>query len=301
MKFDRSTQTLIANRDATNYIFFSDLHGNANSIGLIKQAVNDYPEAQIVGGGDYIDGRKNSKAVVDYLMGLVSNRDAIILKGNHEQMMLDFANGLDEAKLWYYNGGKKTVRSFFGRGWGVSKTEEALRQSKYYSFFSKVPIMLQTPNYLFLHAGVKPVQDFANQSLYRVEDVNLKPYDFYRLWAREEYFYGDGIFKYFAHNYTGKTIVTGHTPTAMISGQFSDGRELIKAPFTKCIVKTIQYPHEPARIMTDNGCHSKYPAHDGNIVVLNNQGRIVKIYDQRHPLGENWTEYAEENAKYLTN
>ena len=36
----------------------------------------------------------------------------ILIKGNHEQMMLDAAGDRMMMNLWYTNGGEKTVRSF---------------------------------------------------------------------------------------------------------------------------------------------------------------------------------------------
>lgn len=72
----------------TMYIFSSDIHGTGTKwISLIERAKNKYPETQVVYGGDYIDGRKESKETLDYIM---NDKNAIVLRGNHEQMMLDF-------------------------------------------------------------------------------------------------------------------------------------------------------------------------------------------------------------------
>ncbi len=51
-----------------NYIFISDIHGNLETLDLIKQATADFPEAQLVAGGDYVDGREHVKEVLDYLI-----------------------------------------------------------------------------------------------------------------------------------------------------------------------------------------------------------------------------------------
>lgn len=50
-------RTLLDDRVKENYIFISDIHGNLETLDLIKQATADFPEAQLVAGGDYVDGR----------------------------------------------------------------------------------------------------------------------------------------------------------------------------------------------------------------------------------------------------
>ena len=132
-------RTIYNDQNQLYYIFTSDIHGNANTLTLIKQAQKDYPTAQLIGGGDYIDGRKNSKAVCDYLIEQ-NKQGAIILNGNHEELMLNFANGFDDFELgieplWYVNGGKTTMRSFLGRGYSKPKTAKMLQHTKYYKFF----------------------------------------------------------------------------------------------------------------------------------------------------------------------
>lgn len=306
--------TIIEKITKPGYIFISDIHGNKKTIDLIKTARNTYPNYTLVGGGDYIDGRKDSKAVLDYLM---TQDNAVILRGNHEQMLIDFTEGRDEPinddigymqPLWFANGGKTTLRSIFHYKFSNSKYKLAqtmLKNSKYYQFLKQMPIMYDTPNIIFVHAGILPIKDYDNPINYK--GIANYDYDMYRMWARSEYIYECNsnipVHQYtvdsklhkevslpvFAHNQTGKTIVTGHTPTALISGIFDKTyKQIPKKPFTHCDVLTIQYQNEPARIFTDNGNHSRYPNHDGNVVVMNNKGTVINIYNNTHPSGTNY-------------
>lgn len=299
---DKVTKTLKLNSDPEYYIAFSDVHGNSQSIDLIERAQFDYPSAQLVGLGDYIDGRRNSKMVLDFLIRMKS-KGAIILRGNHEQMLLDYARGFDLEHLWFFNGGKTTLRSLFGpKNLSFKAGRRLLLDSPYVDFLMSLPIMLETPSYLFLHAGVKPVANFDDLSLYHKDNgqTDLENYNEFRLWARKDYFFTRKDWNiFFAHNETGKTIVTGHTPTALVVGYFEDKRVITKAPFTKCVVKPLKYDGEAARILIDNGNHSRYPTHDGNIVVLDGKGNIIKVYDSKHTLGISWQDYAQENKAYL--
>ena len=322
-------RTIYNNQDHDYYIFTSDIHGNIYTLDLIKQVMHDYPTAQLVGGGDYIDGRKNSKEVCDFLIDQEQNNHAIILNGNHEELMLNFADENDIYELgceplWYINGGKQTMRSFLGRGYSKPKTAQMLKQTKYYQFFKNRNIMYVTPHIIFVHGGIKPVKDFDNLAIYQNikgnnSYLNLNNYDYYRLWSRENYWYTlnkavdqinmpkppqkfsiqDNVIylKQFAHNATNHVIVTGHTPTTFIAGMFDDNRQMTNVPQSNCIIRVVQYPNEPARIFTDGGCHSQLPYNYGNVTVLDKFGNIVKVYDYKHPIGINWHDYIQINKQ----
>lgn len=326
MKMNLSKRTIYSKTSYPYYIFTSDIHGNINTLLLINQAMQDFPKAQLVGGGDYIDGRKHAKEVCDFLMQQASN-GAIILNGNHEEMMLNFADGHDIYELgyeplWYANGGKKTMRSFLGRGYAKPKTAKMLQHTVYYNFFKDRPIMYVTPYIIFVHGGIKPIADFDNEQRYtdvrgNNEELNLTNYDFYRLWSRESYCNtlnlakdqtklpekpqgftienGKIYLKQFAHNQTKHVIVTGHTPTTYVKGVFDDGRIMNEVPQSNCIIRVVQYSQEPARIFTDGGCHSQLPHNYGNVTVLDQYGNIVKVYDYKHQSGIEWQDYIVEN------
>lgn len=278
-------QIITDNKKYDYYIFASDPHGRGEPwINLVKQAINKYPTAKIVFGGDYIDGRKNSKDNLDFIIQQVKENNAIALLGNHEDLMIDYLLGNDfidfsGESLWFENGGKSTVRSIllpiYHHVYGAKKSIELLKETPYYNFIKSLPILYDTPNIIFVHAGVKPDKQYKDVTHYD----NQEDFYSYMLWERQGYW---SDLKYFKHNTSGKTIVTGHTPTALISGQYDKTNHLIKLhslPFTKCPVRIIQYPGEPARIFTDNGCHNKYSKHNGNVVVLDYQGNIKEIFN----------------------
>lgn len=277
-------QTLKMDIDADKYIFISDIHGNAETLSLIKKAQDDYPNATLICGGDYIDGRDHVKRVLDYLIEQ-QEKGAIIIKGNHEQMLLNYADEKEHQDgIWFFNGGQDSLKQLFGK---VASPEE-IKQSKYYAFLADLPMMVETPHYIFVHAGVRSDERYDDPSTYAQElNVHLHQYtyDFYRIWARQNYWYSDQQKKIFAHNKTGKTIVTGHTPTAGIDGQYDDGATVNSSMLNP--VRIIQYSSEPARIFTDGGSHSDpklYPHNDGNVVVLDNKGNVLQTYNYQNTL-----------------
>lgn len=274
-------QTLETDQTYPYYIFISDIHGNLETLKLIEQAQRDYPEAQLVAGGDYVDGRLYVKEVLEFLM----KQKGIILRGNHEQMLINYAEKREhQSGIWFFNGGDKTLLQLFGK----KARPEEVTASDYYRFLVACPIMYETPGFIFVHAGVRSDENYNDPQTYAAElDVHNHQYDydFYRIWAREPYWYSDGTKKIFAHNLTGKTIVTGHTPTSYLVGSYDDGSKFL--PSKTNPVVTIKYPNEPARIFTDGGSHSdpiRHPHYDGNVVVLSDSGKVVKVYNYQNTL-----------------
>lgn len=248
------------------YIYASDPHGiGAPWIELIKKAKNKYKHSKIIFGGDYIDGNKYSKETLDYIMTSVKNDNSIALLGNHEQMMIDFINNTtyDSSELWIWNGGKTTIKSLLKRGYSRNITRIKLKQTPYYNFIKTLKPMYMTKNMIFVHAGFDTKKE--------IQDKN------YLLWARDEYFYENpnshDKYKTFAHNNSNKVIISGHTPTCLITGKINN--RIIKPPKT-CPVLKIQHPNEKPRYFTDNGCHG-IKEHTGNVCVFDDDGTLLEV------------------------
>jgi len=65
--------------------------------------------------GDYIDRGPDSKSVLDFLIDFrQQNNSAFILRGNHEQMMMDTfkKNSKENCFLWEQNGCRTTLKNF---------------------------------------------------------------------------------------------------------------------------------------------------------------------------------------------
>ena len=257
------------------YIFASDPHGTGKEwIDLVQRAQRDYPQAQLVFGGDYIDGRKNSRETLEFVMA-AEKQGAQVLLGNHEDMMINFVEYDDD--LWFVNGAKTTVKSLFGRRYSQAETRQKLKASDYYCWIKNHAhnLVYETKHLIFVHAGVNPAGIPVNRQ--------------YKLWAREEYWYGDdrhnSAAEIFAHNQTGKTIVTGHSPTCIIRGVLEDptpeGQPEIFG-YTNhsyyCPVVRVQYLDEAPRYFTDGGCHSDLPHNHGNVCVFSSDGKLTRSY-----------------------
>src|ERR1700684_2415181 len=98
----------------------------------------------------WIAGPKSRQAV-DLVKGLVCAKGTFgkwhALRGNHESMMMAWAAGEDQDKVWGDNGGGATIESY--RGFEDQRT-------KHLRWFGTLPTLIQFENHAFVHAGCSP-------------------------------------------------------------------------------------------------------------------------------------------------
>ncbi len=170
-----------------------DIHGCLEKLeDLLEQLAVDRQSDTLVFIGDYIDRGKYSREVVDYLIRLQREyRNVICLRGNHEQMFLNYLDGVNEG-LYLGNGGRATLDSY-----GILLSDDleerkAKIPEEHMNFFRLLLPYYETDHYIFVHAGVRPELPLNRQA---IDDL---------LWIRFEFIENENDF--------GKTVVFGHTP-----------------------------------------------------------------------------------------
>lgn len=170
-----------------------DTHGCCKTFkDLLKKANPNLEKDKLIILGDYIDRGDESWEMLKVLRLLqerFGKEHVVLLRGNHEQMAIDFI--LKEDSNYLYNGGKKTIESLVQNG------EEL---DNYLEFFMGLPLFYEDEQFIFVHGGIRPGVNIASQN-----ENDL-------LWMREEF--------YCQPNETGKTVVFGHTPTNFINGGY---------------------------------------------------------------------------------
>jgi serine/threonine protein phosphatase 1 len=150
---------------------------------------------QVVFLGDYSDRGPDPRGVIDYLLKFRQQcPDTVFLKGNHEAMLLDYLEGRNRL-LYLMNGGAVTLD-------GYSPGGRVLLPPEHLDFFRRLRLYFETDEFIFVHAGLRPGTEPADQS---PEDL---------LWIRDEFLESDYDW--------GKTVVFGHTP--LRNPYFSDRR-----------------------------------------------------------------------------
>jgi serine/threonine protein phosphatase 1 len=141
-----------------------DIHGMddrlADMIGLIEAdaALLDLP-ATIIFLGDLVNRGTKTRQVIERLMAGPRQAEHrwIVLRGNHEQVMLDAVTREMRFKRWLKMGGRATLESYGGTR--QDETPEGacrLINSAHLVFLAGLPLTHVEGQYLFVHAGVLP-------------------------------------------------------------------------------------------------------------------------------------------------
>ncbi|WP_294394514.1 metallophosphoesterase family protein [uncultured Sphingomonas sp.] len=167
--------------DAIHYAV-GDVHGcYALLTDLLQQIVADLgtqPDgapAELVFLGDYVDRGPASADVLSSLVWMERNSPltTIFLKGNHEQVMLDYLADPLRYHVWLGFGGAETLRSYgidvpddVGPGADHVGLRNALLDAMpaaHLDFVQRLRLYHETERHIFVHAGIRPRVKMAMQ------------------------------------------------------------------------------------------------------------------------------------------
>ena len=122
--------------------------------------------AEVVLLGDYVDRGPDSAAMLERLAGGMPDwADWTLLKGNHEQAMLDSFDGDARAlRAWLEYGGRETLRSYgtsvrVALGDDMAAIVAELRTrvpAAHVELLRRLELTRRIGDYLFVHAGIRP-------------------------------------------------------------------------------------------------------------------------------------------------
>lgn len=161
-----------------------DIHGCYEQLRKLIDKIPLSTSDKLIFLGDYIDRGPSSKEVIEFLTQLSKNYECIFIRGNHEQMLLDYVQRGMNLQLWYFNGAGATLRSYGG----IEKIPKS-----HLEFFRSTKLYYIMDEKLFVHAGVKPGVPLKKQ-----KESDL-------LWIRDEFIYSKNPLPDF-------TVIFGHTP-----------------------------------------------------------------------------------------
>jgi serine/threonine protein phosphatase 1 len=184
-----------------------DIHGRcAQLLNLLDMLPRDPEQDTLVFLGDLIDRGLDAPGCVNHIMKLCqeSPERVICLRGNHEQMLMDFLDGYATIWLTPVTGGERTFEQYTGRSVRLSREQdfEELRRVfaesfpvEHLEFMQGLPFYYEDEYAIYVHAGLDDGKHPSESS-----PMSL-------LWMRDMDFY---------KNYRGKPCVFGHTPTPLL-------------------------------------------------------------------------------------
>jgi serine/threonine protein phosphatase 1 len=194
--------------DGERVYAIGDIHGHRVLLDAMLTKIASHaavaPKARktLIFLGDYVDRGPDTKGVLDRLTSPMHFVDrTVFLRGNHEQVLLDFLD--DPGTGWHWNtlGGVETLASYgidAADLRGVAGVRAAYRAfdvalpAAHRNFLERTQFHFAAGGYVFVHAGLRPGVPLSRQS----EDDMI--------WIRGEFLNSSADF--------GAVVVHGHMP-----------------------------------------------------------------------------------------
>jgi serine/threonine protein phosphatase 1 len=175
-----------------------DVHGCARTLDALLDALAADaggplgPSDTLVFVGDYVDRGPDSPGVLDRVLALEADAAGpavVVLRGNHDQMMLDYATGVGDTELWWANGGRTTLDAYATRG-------DLRLPGAHIDLLRRSGLVCEAEGYVFVHAGLDPKKTVSENLADPDPDVIL--------WTREHLTADLSLWE--------RPVVCGHTP-----------------------------------------------------------------------------------------
>lgn len=184
-----------------------DIHGGLLALEQVLQKAAITTADKLIFLGDYVDGWSQSPQVIDKLIELQSQQNVICIRGNHDELLLQWLREGKDNEQWYNHGGEATVTAY-------EKLNKTHKEIHIRFLESLDDYHLDTQNRLFVHAG------FTNMNGVDYEYFSKLFYWDRTLWetalaldenmSKEHKFYPQRFTLY-------SEIYIGHTPVSRIN------------------------------------------------------------------------------------
>ena len=170
-----------------------DIHGCFDHLQKLLEVINpDLKKDRLIMLGDYIDRGPNSYLTLKKVINLqkeFGDHHVVLLRGNHEQMALDYISNPNYRSNWHCNGGDSTLADFQKHGDDIASYE---------GFLQRLPCYFEDEHFVYVHGGIRQGIRLSQQ---KASDL---------LWIRDEFFLNPSS--------ETKPVIFGHTPTRTITG-----------------------------------------------------------------------------------
>jgi serine/threonine protein phosphatase 1 len=183
-----------------------DIHGRVDLLNrllsMIEADARQFPlkSRKIIFLGDYVDRGLDSRGVLARLIQpMPVGLEAIFLRGNHDDMLMQFLAGDDDVLSgWLQLGGASTLASYGVNPFSAAGQPETLRQAlalkvpaEHTLFLENTVFSVTFGDYTFVHAGLRPGVPLSQQT------------DDDKMWIRGDFLFSDFSFE--------TMVVHGHT------------------------------------------------------------------------------------------
>lgn len=127
-------------------LVIGDIHGAYKALEQVLARATVTENDTLIFLGDYVDGWSQSPQVINFLLRLKETNPCIFIRGNHDDLCLQWLRDGKHNEQWLANGGQSTVDAY--------KLTDTATKKKHISFLESLQnYHIDEKNRLFVHAG----------------------------------------------------------------------------------------------------------------------------------------------------
>ena len=137
-------------------LVIGDIHGGLRALHQIMERAKVSPNDTLIFLGDYVDGWSQSPEVIDFLIKLEKTHSCVFIRGNHDELLLDWFVNKTDNPTWFMHGGESTLLAY------ENATQETM--DSHIQFLQSLQnFHLDNENRLFIHAGFTNVNGIHHE------------------------------------------------------------------------------------------------------------------------------------------
>lgn len=183
-----------------------DLHGGLKALKQVLEKAPIQKQDTLIFLGDYVDGWSDSAATVSFLIQLEQEQNCIFIRGNHDDLVMQYLKGKEMSDKWLLHGGQSSKD-----GYALLSKQE---KEAHIAFYERLhDYHIDSKNRMYCHAG------FQNQNGPEAEWYSTAFYWDRTLWemvCAMDANLRDGDLHYPKRLSLYSEIYIGHTPVTKI-------------------------------------------------------------------------------------
>lgn len=127
-------------------LVIGDIHGGLLALKEVLEKAKINPQDKLVFLGDYVDGWSESAETVSYLLLLKEKYACVFIRGNHDELLLNYLKHGQDLETWLIHGGQASKTSY-------SKLSKQELKSHIHFLEHLEFYHVDSQNRLFIHGG----------------------------------------------------------------------------------------------------------------------------------------------------
>ena len=135
----------MTNNQAKTYVI-GDIHGGLRALHQVLERAEITKKDTLIFLGDYVDGWSDSANTLSFLIELGKQQNCIFIRGNHDELLLNYLKTHSYHQEWFKHGGQSTIDCY--------KNVTDIERKLHIEFLEGLKdYYLDDQNRLFIHAG----------------------------------------------------------------------------------------------------------------------------------------------------